>query len=60
MRIPEKFKERMRTYPGVDTEKLFAALESDDAVKSFRVNNIKLVIEAMEYNLLEGVCRGSR
>ena len=26
----------------------------------FRVNNIKLVIEAMEYNILEGVCRGSR
>ena len=42
MRIPEKFKERMKSYPGVDTEKLFSALESDEAVKSFRVNNIKI------------------
>ena len=45
MRIPEKFKERMKTYPGVDTKKLFAALESDEAVKSFRVNNIKISTE---------------
>lgn len=42
MRIPEKFKERMRTYPGVDAERLFECLEGEDAVKAFRVNNIKI------------------
>lgn len=42
MRIPEKFKERMRNYEGVDAEKLFASLEKDEPVKAFRVNNIKI------------------
>lgn len=45
MIIPERFKERMRTYSGVDAERLFAALESEDAVRAFRVNDIKISTE---------------
>ncbi len=42
MRLPEKFKERMLTYSGVDAERLFSALESGDAKRAFRVNKIKI------------------
>ena len=42
MKLPEKFKERMLTYDGVDAEKLFFVLENGDAQKAFRVNNIKI------------------
>ena len=45
MKLPEKFKERMLTYDGVDAEKLFSSLEEGDAKKAFRVNSIKISIE---------------
>ena len=45
MKLPEKFKERMLTYEGVDAEKLFLALEEGEPQKAFRVNNIKISTE---------------
>lgn len=45
MKLPEKFKERMLTYDGVDAEKLFSVLEDGNAQKAFRVNNIKISTE---------------
>ncbi len=45
MKLPEKFKERMLTYDGVDAEKLFSSLEEGDAKKAFRVNSIKISTE---------------
>ena len=42
MKLPEKFKERMLAYEGVDAEKLFLALEEGEPQKAFRVNNIKI------------------
>ncbi len=45
MKLPEKFKERMLTYDGVDAERLFSCLENGDAIRAFRVNNIKISTE---------------
>ncbi len=45
MKLPEKFKERMLRYDGVDAEKLFFSLENGNAQRAFRVNNIKISTE---------------
>ena len=45
MKLPEKFKERMLTYDGVDAERLFYSLENGEPQRAFRVNNIKISTE---------------
>ena len=40
--LPEKFKERMIKLLGDEAEKLFSEIENGKAVRSFRINPIKV------------------
>ena len=40
--LPEKFKERMIKLLGDEAEKLFSKIENGKAVRSFRINSIKV------------------
>lgn len=46
--LPVEFKERMKTLLGVESERFFAEIEGEIAVRSFRVNQIKLTAEDFE------------
>ena len=46
--LPKEFVERMRRLLGEDSEAFFAELEEGSAVRSFRVNGIKLSVDAFE------------
>ena len=46
--LPIEFKERMKTLLGEDSEVFFAELENGAAVRSFRVNTMKLSRDEFE------------
>ena len=49
MKLPERFKERTASLLGQDeAEKLFASIESGEAVRAFRINEIKTDLESFE------------
>ena len=49
MTLPERFKERTRALLGDgEAERLFESIESCEAVKAFRLNQIKTSAEAFE------------
>ncbi len=49
--LPERFKERMKSLMGQESERLFEAIENGDAVRSFRVNRIKNSVEEFEMSV---------
>lgn len=51
--LPFEFKERMRSLLGGESELLFKEIESGVAVRSFRINEIKLSVEDYENNPAE-------
>ena len=46
--LPIEFKERMRSLLGDESERFFSEIENGNSVRAFRVNGIKLSIEAFE------------
>ncbi len=49
MTLPEKFEKRMtELLGGAEAEKLFASIEQGEAVRAFRINNIKTDVDSFE------------
>ena len=46
--LPIEFKERMRSLLGDESERFFSEIENGNSVRAFRVNGIKISIEAFE------------